>query len=81
MVVTGLTKLKLGDAFKGYPNVTLVTSNGLVYSWGANMLTQEELDKYSDDGFAKPVSSTGAGKHSLVLVQYELSTSSVLPHH
>lgn len=37
MVVTGLTKLKLGTIFKDMPNVTLVTSNGLVYSWGANM--------------------------------------------
>mmetsp|Transcript_30642 Transcript_30642/g.51813 ORF Transcript_30642/g.51813 Transcript_30642/m.51813 type:complete len:1299 (+) Transcript_30642:113-4009(+) len=37
MVVTGLTKLKLGDTFKGMKNVSLVTSNGLVYSWGANL--------------------------------------------
>lgn len=37
MIVTGLTKLKLGTIFKDMPNVTLVTSNGLVYSWGANM--------------------------------------------
>ena len=38
MIVTGLTKLKLGDTFAGYPNVTLATSDGLVYSWGANVL-------------------------------------------
>jgi trehalose-6-phosphatase len=37
MVVTGLTKMKLGDTFKDFPNLTIVTSNGLVYSWGENM--------------------------------------------
>jgi trehalose-6-phosphatase len=40
-IVTGLTKLKLGDVFTDMKNVTLVTSNGLVYSWGANLLTGE----------------------------------------
>ena len=38
MVITGLTKMKLGDTFKDYPNLTIVTSNGLVYSWGKNMV-------------------------------------------
>ncbi|KAJ1440890.1 hypothetical protein B484DRAFT_391004 [Ochromonadaceae sp. CCMP2298] len=38
MVVTGLTKLKLGDTFQGLHNLTLATSNGLVYSWGLNLL-------------------------------------------
>merc|ERR1711968_425670 len=37
MVVTGLTKMKLGDTFRDFPNLTIVTSNGLVYSWGENM--------------------------------------------
>lgn len=38
MVITGLTKQKLGDTFAGLRNVTLATSNGLVYSWGQNLL-------------------------------------------
>jgi len=38
MVVTGLTKMKLGDTFNDFPNLTIVTSNGLVYSWGKNMV-------------------------------------------
>jgi len=44
MVMTGLTRIKLGDTFKGMKNVTLVTSNGLVYSWGANLQTMEEKE-------------------------------------
>lgn len=43
MVVTGLTKSKMGDIFSDMLNVTLATSNGLVYSWGRNLLTFEEL--------------------------------------
>lgn len=38
VVITGLTKQKLGDTFAGLRNVTLATSNGLVYSWGQNLL-------------------------------------------
>jgi len=45
LVVTGLTKLKLGDTFNDFENITLATSNGLVYSWGKNLLTSEETDK------------------------------------
>lgn len=37
MVITGLTKAKLGDTFAGLKNVTLATSNGLVYSYGQNL--------------------------------------------
>jgi trehalose 6-phosphate synthase/phosphatase len=44
IIVTGLTKLKLGGLFEDFPNVTLATSNGLVYSWGQNLLTAEERD-------------------------------------
>jgi len=44
MVVTGLTKLKLNGIFSDMENVTLATSNGLVYSWGRNMLTAEEWE-------------------------------------
>ncbi len=47
MVMTGLTRLKLGDTFKGLPNVTLVTSNGLVYSWGQNLLNERDKAKYA----------------------------------
>ena len=42
MVMTGLTRLKLGDTFRGLKNVTLVTSNGLVYSWGENLLSADD---------------------------------------
>merc|ERR1711968_421440 len=54
MVVTGLTKMKLGDTFKDFPNLTIVTSNGMVYSWGENMkdddssLGNEDGDKSGD---------------------------------
>ena len=37
LVVTGLTKLKLGDTFYGMKNISLATTNGLVYSWGENL--------------------------------------------
>ena len=45
LIVTGLTKLKLGDTFKGLENITIATSNGLVYSWGKNLLSCEESDQ------------------------------------
>lgn len=48
VVMTGLTRLKLGDTFKGMKNVTLVTSNGLVFSWGANLLNSSDLIKHKD---------------------------------
>lgn len=55
MIVTGLTKLKLGTIFKDMPNVTLVTSNGLVYSWGANMENPEcVVPEYPDDESSSP---------------------------
>lgn len=37
MVITGLTKAKLGNVFQGMKNISLATSNGLVYSWGENL--------------------------------------------
>jgi hypothetical protein len=37
MIVTGLTKVKLGDVFGDMKNITLATSSGLIYSWGANL--------------------------------------------
>ena len=42
MVLTGLTKLKLGDVFKDMPNVTIATSSGLLYSWGASIQSAED---------------------------------------
>eukprot|EP01035_Chromulina_nebulosa_P021287 gene21287-27581_t len=42
LIVTGLTKLKLGDTFSDMRNVTLATSNGLVYSWGDNLRIDED---------------------------------------
>jgi trehalose 6-phosphate synthase/phosphatase len=54
MVVTGLTKMKLGDTFKDFPNLTIVTSNGLVYSWGESMkgddLLGDDDEKRGSDG-------------------------------
>jgi trehalose 6-phosphate synthase/phosphatase len=38
VVLTGLTRQKLGDTFASLPKVTLATSNGLVYSWGQHLL-------------------------------------------
>jgi hypothetical protein len=58
MVVTGLTKTKLGETFKDFPNITLVTSNGLVYSWGANMLTPDEQERYDEAKLSSSMSGT-----------------------
>jgi trehalose-phosphatase len=43
VVITGLTKMKLGTVFQGMKNLTLVTSNGMVYSWGENMRMKDEI--------------------------------------
>ena len=32
------TLIIIGDTFKGMKNITIVTSNGLVYSWGENLI-------------------------------------------
>jgi len=42
VVVTSLTRLKLGTIFAGFKNLTLVTSNGLVFSWGQNMINSDD---------------------------------------
>ena len=49
IIITGLTKLKMGGLFEDFPNVTLSNSNGLVYSWGQNLLTAEEKAAQSQD--------------------------------
>ncbi len=41
MIITGLTKMKLGDVFNGMNNITIATSSGLIYSWGANMASED----------------------------------------
>ena len=33
----------IGDTFKGMNNITVVTSNGLVYSWGANLIPRPHV--------------------------------------
>lgn len=43
LVVTGLTRTKLGGLFEDYPNVCLASSNGLVYSWGKSLLNAAEV--------------------------------------
>jgi trehalose 6-phosphate synthase/phosphatase len=43
IIITGLTKIKLGGLFEDMPNVSLGTSNGLLYSWGKNLLTSSEV--------------------------------------
>ena len=35
--------LFIGDTFKGMNNITVVTSNGLVYSWGANLIPRPHV--------------------------------------
>ena len=44
LVLTGLTRKKLGDVFagRGMRNVSLATSNGLVYSWGDSVRSADE---------------------------------------
>ena len=49
IVTTGLTKLKMGGLFEDFPNLTLATSNGLVYSWGQNLLSAEERATQGQD--------------------------------
>ena len=49
MVLTGLTKLKLGDVFKDMPNVTIATSSGLLYSWGESIRSVDD-DTVEEDG-------------------------------
>jgi len=58
MIVTGLTKLKLGDTFKEFENVSLATSNGLVYSWGKNLMTADEWIKQLSQDSEGPDSMT-----------------------
>merc|ERR1711871_228865 len=48
MVITGLTKLKMGNVFDKYPNITLATSNGLVFYWGRNLLTEQETIEFNE---------------------------------
>ena len=50
MVVTGLTKVKLGDVFQNMKNVTIATSSGLIYSWGDNFLSKNDETEYIQEG-------------------------------
>jgi hypothetical protein len=54
LVVTGLTKLKMGNIFADFHNVTLATSNGLVYLWGQNLVTAAERAEIFDRRAALP---------------------------
>lgn len=65
VVVTGLTKLKLGDTFssKLYENLTLATSNGLVYSWGKNLSPPSHHSSSGHNGSGAP--SVSSGGHSV----------------
>lgn len=42
MVLTGLTKVKLGDVFENMQNVIVATSSGLIYSWGELLVLAED---------------------------------------
>ena len=44
LVVTGLTRLKMGNTFDDYPNISFATSNGLVYYWGRGLLREHEKE-------------------------------------
>jgi len=57
LVITGLTKLKLGELFSDLKNVTIGTSNGLVYSWGENLLTCDEVGIIKSASASKELSS------------------------
>eukprot|EP00595_Chromulina_sp_UTEXLB2642_P002684 CAMPEP_0196762724 /NCGR_PEP_ID=MMETSP1095-20130614/2653_1 /TAXON_ID=96789 ORGANISM="Chromulina nebulosa, Strain UTEXLB2642" /NCGR_SAMPLE_ID=MMETSP1095 /ASSEMBLY_ACC=CAM_ASM_000446 /LENGTH=1168 /DNA_ID=CAMNT_0042114379 /DNA_START=78 /DNA_END=3584 /DNA_ORIENTATION=- len=54
LIVTGLTKLKLGDTFSDMRNVTLATSNGLVYSWGDNLRLDEDDNRTRSSSLVDP---------------------------
>ncbi len=62
VVVTGLTRLKLSDTFARLPNVTLATSNGLIYSWGANLREGFEDSTKSSAGRSTAVAADADGR-------------------
>lgn len=76
MVVTGLTKLKLGDIFMDMPNVTLLTSIGLVYRWGANI----KLDANSTSeatNFQKYLSNDSTSPAAQAQLRWEFLENSI----
>lgn len=42
-VMSGLTREKLGGIFDDIPNLTIATSNGVVYSWGVGLLWDTDI--------------------------------------
>ena len=64
MVVTGLTKIKLGDVFKNMKNVSIATSSGLIYSWGDNLLSvvDDDSSNYIDESTEKNSAAAVAGE-------------------
>jgi hypothetical protein len=66
VVITGLTKLKLGDVFQGLPNITLATSNGLVHSWGANLQPRQHCKRMQLQTLAAAAAAVVAGGGSTV---------------
>lgn len=58
LVVTGLTKIKLGDVFKNMKNVSIATSSGLIYSWGENLHSVDDSINYVDEFVEKNAVTT-----------------------
>jgi hypothetical protein len=83
MVLTGLPKVKVNSVFKGLDNVTLVTSDGLVYSWGTNLRGNSAIK--AKNGFRTTSNNTttatglAAGSSSLVPNIVSGSSTSSIP--
>mmetsp|Transcript_7739 Transcript_7739/g.11490 ORF Transcript_7739/g.11490 Transcript_7739/m.11490 type:complete len:1082 (+) Transcript_7739:42-3287(+) len=59
MIITSLTRKKLGSVFDDLDNVTIAASNGLVCSWGRGVLSMEERIEASAQSCCVSVSSEG----------------------
>jgi hypothetical protein len=80
VVITGLTKQKLGDTFAGLRNVTLATSNGLVYSWGQNLLPARHHTRAQLQHLASAAAAAAKALHGRPISdRYSVSNALLLP--
>ena len=42
LIMTGLTRARLGNIFLGFPNITIATSNGLEHSWSTSLAGESD---------------------------------------
>lgn len=81
MVVTGLTRAKLAGVFDSISNLTVATSNGLVYSWGTSMLTAAERDSGVEsselDKFNSTTTEAECGGRSWNCLSYDIDWTAV----